>query len=472
VEDPSESSAPRSRAKLWKTLGVVTAAAALVGTVYVVLNMEHTPPGERELAADSRAKLKTLGYVGGTEITEREATEAAGVVARDADKEAEASYSMWTALAWDQIDDEADQLRYRRRVHLIDDAGNLVHEWVAPEGMRRAPNGWANMTLAPNGDLLAVDAKNGIVRLDWDSKLVWAAVGRFHHEAQVVGDSLWALRSDPKRLPTAVGSQRIWAGTIVELDLESGEERRVIHTWDALREIPEFDRLVQREIGRMNAGRDRSDWTGHFNGKVVYDVLHQNSLHVLTPDLDLPEGWKAGDVLTCFRNVELVVLFDGVDGHVKWYWGVGELDRPHDPTLVEGGRVLLFDNGTKRRWSRVIEVDTGTGEIVWQFRGSKTKPFYSQSRGLAQRLANGNTLVSESTRGRVFELTPKKRTVWEFVSPLTYKAVKKRPNGPTGSPNAAARKRLRAALRMVRLEGGALQATRDNLARGGDGVPD
>ena len=34
-----------------------------------------------------------------------------------------------------------------------------------------------------------------------------------------------------------------------------------------------------------------------------------------------------------------------------------------------------------------------------------------------QRLANGNTLITESERGRVFEVTADKEIVWRFVNP-------------------------------------------------------
>ena len=34
-----------------------------------------------------------------------------------------------------------------------------------------------------------------------------------------------------------------------------------------------------------------------------------------------------------------------------------------------------------------------------------------------QRLPNGNTLITESDRGYVFEVTPQKETVWRFANP-------------------------------------------------------
>lgn len=52
------------------------------------------------------------------------------------------------------------------------------------------------------------------------------------------------------------------------------------------------------------------------------------------------------------------------------------------------------------------------------------KDVFSKRRGAAQRLPNGNTLVTESHHGRAFELDPNGEIVWEFHAPLV-----KRPDG-------------------------------------------
>ena len=59
----------------------------------------------------------------------------------------------------------------------------------------------------------------------------------------------------------------------------------------------------------------------------------------------------------------------------------------------------------------------GDGAERWSFAGSDEIPFYSESCGTAQRLPNGNTLVTESDGGRAFELTAGGQLVWEFYNP-------------------------------------------------------
>ena len=89
---------------------------------------------------------------------------------------------------------------------------------------------------------------------------------------------------------------------------------------------------------------------------------------------------------------------------------------------MPNGNILIFDNGTHRHdnpvtFSRVIEVDPRTSEIVWRYTDQSIFEFFSPYISGAQRLANGNTLICEGCHGRIFEVTPAGETVWEYVSP-------------------------------------------------------
>ena len=69
-----------------------------------------------------------------------------------------------------------------------------------------------------------------------------------------------------------------------------------------------------------------------------------------------------------------------------------------------------------------LEIDPSSGGIVWQYDGGNAAPgsaagFYTASRGSAERLPNGNTMIAESDRGHAFEVTPKGDLVWEFWNP-------------------------------------------------------
>ena len=111
------------------------------------------------------------------------------------------------------------------------------------------------------------------------------------------------------------------------------------------------------------------------------------------------------------------------------------------------GNILIFDNGgwagyglpdrmsidgTKvdiRDHSRILEIDPTTLKVVWSYVGGDTHKtgmgafinntrFYSQLISAAQRLPNGNTMITEGCCSRIFEVTPDKEVVWEYIAPF------------------------------------------------------
>ncbi len=117
------------------------------------------------------------------------------------------------------------------------------------------------------------------------------------------------------------------------------------------------------------------------------------------------------------RQIDIIGVIDVEKERIVWSWGTDELQAPHHPSLLENGNILIFDNGVDRRYSRVIELNPVTEEIDWEYSAKPPGSFYSPTRGAAQRLPNGNTLITESDKGRVFEVTEDGTIVWEFFSP-------------------------------------------------------
>ena len=73
----------------------------------------------------------------------------------------------------------------------------------------------------------------------------------------------------------------------------------------------------------------------------------------------------------------------------------------------------------RRGTSRVVEVNPVTFEKVWEYAvaGQESYRFFSHYVSGAQRLANGNTMITEGADGRIFEVTAGGEIVWEYVSP-------------------------------------------------------
>jgi hypothetical protein len=89
---------------------------------------------------------------------------------------------------------------------------------------------------------------------------------------------------------------------------------------------------------------------------------------------------------------------------------------------LANGNILILDNGVHRLddplpFSRVIEVNPASNEIVWTYQDNPVSNFFTPRMGNAQRLPNGNTLINEASFGRFFEVTAQGETVWEYVNP-------------------------------------------------------
>ena len=131
---------------------------------------------------------------------------------------------------------------------------------------------------------------------------------------------------------------------------------------------------------------------------------------------------RGGLIMMSLRTTSGVIGVDPASGGVAWRIGHPTVAQQHSPVEVAGGRILIFDNGNLRPGvtsphSRVIEVDPVTQTVTWEYADPLRPSFFAPYMGSADRLENGNTLVTESSFGRLFEVTPGGETVWEYIIP-------------------------------------------------------
>jgi outer membrane protein assembly factor BamB len=63
-------------------------------------------------------------------------------------------------------------------------------------------------------------------------------------------------------------------------------------------------------------------------------------------------------------------------------------------------------------------MNPATGSIKWTYEASPRDEFFCPKMGSCQRLPNGNTLITDSYRGAVFEVQSDGDKVWEFRNPV------------------------------------------------------
>lgn len=348
---------------------------------------------------------------------------------------------------------------YTKDIYLIDMEGNLVHKWKTDQF-----NG-LYAELLPSGNLLrgaqvkdrfAVyfgGSSGSVQELDWNGKVVWEYVmnspqGFYHHafDRMPNGNTLmlgWEQKSweeavkkgrDPKSTfwqgvvspadPERERVHGIWPDFIREVD-RSGKTVWEWHIWDHIGTGPDqinINFTLPATVGPLYAG---PDWS------------HCNTVQYI-PGKD--------QVLLNSRNFGEFYLIDKKTGKIVYRWGnpgaygKGRLPGgyaddgdqilfgPHHPQMQPNGNVTVFDNGTFRptgNYSRVLEMDPNTGKIVWQFT-SKVVPRYGNTfnspfQSAAQKLPNGNFLVTSTNWGHMFEVNQAKEVVWEFINPINAK---------------------------------------------------
>lgn len=320
------------------------------------------------------------------------------------------------------------------RASLVSMDGEVVHEWQLPfsevwdssspvkDPQPDAYIYWRKAHVYPNGDLLAVYVASGdspwgygLVRIDKDSKLVWKYLQQTHHDLDVGDDGrIYALtheiRQNAYKDFPQLAVPRI--DDFVVVLSPDGEQLEKVAVADALINSP-YARLLTRV-------------TWYTNG----DYIHTNGVDVLEPGdtVKLPFA-EPGQVLLSFREIDTIAVLDLDEKRIVWAVR-GPWLAQHDPDILPDGNMLLFDNlgnylsadgadaeGNGGR-SRILELDPSTMAIRWQYAGSAEEPFESDVRASQQRLPNGNTLITEETGGRIFEVTRDGQIVWEFVNPV------------------------------------------------------
>jgi outer membrane protein assembly factor BamB len=111
-----------------------------------------------------------------------------------------------------------------------------------------------------------------------------------------------------------------------------------------------------------------------------------------------------------------VAVLDAQTRGVTWALK-GMTRRQHDPSLLDSGNLRIFDNRVAQEGTRIVEIDPRTQQMLWRYPAVSDPGLYSDCCGTAQRLPNGNTLMTISGPGLALESTPNGEIVWRFESP-------------------------------------------------------
>jgi hypothetical protein len=355
---------------------------------------------------------------------------------------------------------------------VIDMNGHIVKQW---EGYNSSAGGPARVL--PGGVIVGAAGANpprqeslDLVQRDFDGKLLW----HFDHSEQIDtrdGKKIWASRQhhdwqrpdfpagyySPAATPRIDGGNtlllthtnhvqpKVAPDAMLEDDriIEISWEGKLLWEWTVSDHVDEFHLDEDARKGIRSAA-------GSGGGRGGFDWMHINSATYVGPNHWFDEGDKRfapDNVIISSRQASLVAIV-ARDGSIAWQMGpdysvspelrairqiIGQHNAHVIPKGLPGaGNLMVFDNGGAsgygrpspvalsgenifaRPTSRVLEINPVSLKLVWSY----TSPtFFATNISGAQRLPNGNTLITEGPDGRLFEVTNDSKIVWEYIFP-------------------------------------------------------
>ncbi|MDR1913946.1 MAG: aryl-sulfate sulfotransferase, partial [Clostridiales bacterium] len=367
---------------------------------------------------------------------------------------------------------------------LIDMNGAELNRWAGLGGFpnKILPGGYVIGSSGVRSSKKAYQDQLDLIQADFDGNVVWkwnkteliddsketgepaAWQARQHHDYQREGSPVgyFAPGLDPKPIGKTLilTHENVWNKDISDsllIDdkvIEVDEQGNIIWTWKASDHFNEFGFDEEaKKVLRVNP---------NISGEAGGDWLHINSLSTLGPNKHYDNGdvrFHPDNLIMDCRNANILFIVEKSSGKIvyklgptfdenesikKLGWIIGQHHFHLIPKGLPGeGNFLVFDNGGQggygtpnasspdgrnnavRDYSRVLEFDPITLQIIWQYTPTEAgcllftdaSKFYSSYISSAQRLWNGNTLITEGSDGRLIEVTPQHEIVWEYINP-------------------------------------------------------
>ncbi len=311
-------------------------------------------------------------------------------------------------------------------VKVVDMDGNDIHKWdidwfkiwsdakhISADMIPKARPGTHvhGAFLLENGNLIFNFEHLGLACVDFDGKVVWRLPYQTHHS--VTRDdqgNLWVCGQKEHVEPSA--RVPYWKPPFTEETiLNVTPEGKILKEWSVI------DLLLKNGYKGLLYLEPRENIIPTLSG----DILHLNDVEPFPAQFK--EGFfRKGDVMVSLRNINTIFVFNQKNDEVKFV-STGQFIRQHDPDFIDGDTFSVFDNHNvptekgKLR-SRILLVSAPTGTVKCYYEGTPEQPFYTMIMGKHQWLTNGNLLITETGRGKAFEINRQNKIIWEYYNIL------------------------------------------------------
>jgi hypothetical protein len=377
-------------------------------------------------------------------------------------------YTLFTPLKW-------------TKTYLIDNDGMLVRSWTSAyipgqSVMLLRDGSLLRTAFVQTGNPFTRGGVGGRVeRFDWNGNLAWSYEHYgsgycTHHDIEAMPNgNVLMIAWEKKTLAEAAAAGRnlaganyteVWSEKIIEMQPAGASGGTIVwewHIWDHL--VQDFDPAKANygvvsqhpELFDINFGDKKDDWL-HMNA-IRYNPVRDE---IIVSGHSIHEFWVIDHGTTTQQAASHSSGKRGKGGDLLYRWGnplaykLGtaaeqKLYSQHDARWIDdglpgAGHIMIFNNGTNRpggAFSSIEEIAPplatdgsyerqgnaafGPAATVWSFKAQPPASFFAVNISGATRMPNGNTLICDGPKGKLFEVTAAGEIVWSYMNPVGLK---------------------------------------------------
>jgi len=356
-------------------------------------------------------------------------------------------------------------------IYLVDMEGFPVHSWESQHlGLANylQSDGSLYRTFSiPNNVFNFGGRTGGIEKFDFEGNLLWSweytsETYTLHHDLAILPNgnilaSVWDLKNKEEailvgRNPDLLINDSVWPDRIIEIKPEGTNQAQIVwewSVWDHL--VQDFDSTkdnfgdISSHPERLNINYTIGDANfNHINAlfyiepfdQIVFSSRRFSEVFVLDHSTTTQEAKessgglynKGGDILYRWGNPEAYDVGTTADRRlyeqhdIRW---IGDLPKNGN------GNFLVFNNNPLPEQSTINEIklpqnqdgsfnltpnmNNSPLDFAWTYANPE---IYAPRVSGAQRLLNGNTLITEGTEGVLYEINAQSKLVWQYKIPL------------------------------------------------------
>ncbi|WP_435078464.1 arylsulfotransferase family protein [Halococcus sp. AFM35] len=181
--------------------------------------------------------------------------------------------------------------------------------------------------------------------------------------------------------------------------------------------------MAESRVFKLNTSTEKIIW--QWDAQSIYSTTNGGDFPRDWTHLNDVEEVRNGTIMVSIRNFDEVV-FIRPNGTLAKDWTLGEsgshdiLYEQHNPDYIpksRGGPAVVVADSENNRIVEYQRTANGSWSRSWSWRDAQL----SWARD-ADRLPSGNTLISDSHGGRVFEVAPNDSIVWSLSVPSVYES--------------------------------------------------